>query len=76
MKFSKKETAAYGLVGNSDTTGEIIQQSASTIAGLRLLMTILPIIGLICALFIFNKKFILTDEKAQEIADQLKERNA
>ena len=25
-------------------------------------MTILPIIGLICALFIFNKKFILTDE--------------
>ncbi len=65
-----------GLVGNSDTTGEIVQQSASTITGLRLLMTILPIIGLICALFVFNKKFILTDEKADEIARELKERRA
>lgn len=65
-----------GLVGNSDTTGEIVQQSASTITGLRLLMTILPIIGLICALFVFNKKFILTDEKADEIARELKERKA
>lgn len=65
-----------GLVGNSDTTGEIVQQSASTITGLRLLMTILPIIGLVCALFVFNKKFILTDEKADEIARELKERRA
>ena len=61
-----------GLVGNADTEGEIVAQSASTLLGLRLLMTILPILGLICAFFVFKKKFILTDEKSEEIAAMLK----
>ncbi len=61
-----------GLAGNSDTEGEIAIQSASTLTGLHLLMTIIPIIGLICALLVFKKKFILTDEKALEIAEDLK----
>lgn len=60
-----------GLVGNAEE-GEIVAQSASTITGLRLLMTIIPIIGLFVAMRIFIKKFILTDEKAAEIAHQLK----
>ena len=34
-------------------------------------MTIIPIIGLIVAAVMFRKKFILTDEKLQEINDQL-----
>ncbi len=63
-----------GLVGNSDTEGEIAIQSASTLTGLHLLMTIIPIIGLVCALLVFKKKFILTDEKALEIAEDLKTR--
>ena len=41
--------------------------------GLRMTMTIIPIVGLIVAILWFRKKFILTDEKVLEIADQVKE---
>ena len=61
-----------GLVGNADTTGEVVAQSASTLLGLRLLMTIIPIAGLVCAFFVFKNKFILSDERSDEIARQLK----
>ena len=61
-----------GLVGDTEDTGEIIQQSAQTLTGLRLLMTVLPMIGLVVALIFFKKKFRLTDAYAQEIHDQLK----
>ncbi|MCR5373063.1 MAG: glycoside-pentoside-hexuronide (GPH):cation symporter [Solobacterium sp.] len=61
-----------GLKGNSDTTGDIVVQSASTLNGLHLLMTIIPILGLIAAMVVFTKKFILTDEKAEEIAARLR----
>ena len=63
-----------GLVGNTEETGEIIAQSAGTILGLRLLMTILPILGLVVAFIFFAKKFTLTDARVQEIADILKSR--
>ena len=42
--------------------------------GLRMTMTIIPIIGLIAAILWFRKKFILTDEKVLEIAEQVKDR--
>ena len=60
------------LVGDTSETGEIVAQSASTILGLRLLMTILPIIGLLVAFVFFLRKFKLTDKRVQEIADTLK----
>ena len=41
--------------------------------GLRLTMTIIPIVGLVVAILWFRKKFILTDEKVLEIAEQVKE---
>ena len=41
--------------------------------GLRLTMTIIPIVGLIVAILWFRKKFILTDEKVLEIAEQVKD---
>ena len=41
--------------------------------GLRMTMTIIPIVGLIVAILWFRKKFILTDEKVLEIADQVKD---
>ena len=63
-----------GLVGNTDDTGEIAVQSASTITGLRLLMTVLPILTLIAVFFFFGKKFKLTDAKMAEIGEQLKEK--
>ena len=46
--------------------------AASSKLGLRMTMTIVPIFGLIIAIYVFAKKFILTEEKVQEIADQLK----
>ena len=44
---------------------------ASSKVGLRMTMTILPIIGLIAAFFWFRKRYILTDEKIEEISAQL-----
>ena len=40
--------------------------------GLRMTMTIIPIVGLFVAIIVFRKKFILTDEKVEEIAAQIK----
>ena len=63
-----------GFKGNSDQTGEIVQQTASAITGLRLLMTIIPIIVLFVAFFFFKAKFRLTDEMAEENSRLLREK--
>lgn len=63
-----------GLVGNTDESGPIAAQSSGTILGLRLLMTILPVLGLCIALIFFQRRFILTDERTAEIADTLRAR--
>ena len=41
--------------------------------GLRMTMTIIPIAGLVFAIFWFSKKYILTDEKIEEIAAEIAE---
>ena len=64
-----------GLQGNSANDGTIAIQTDGTLTGLRLLMTVIPILGLIGALIVFRKSFILTDEKAEEIANELKVRH-
>jgi len=63
-----------GLVGNTDDEAVVAVQSASTLMGLRLLMTILPMVGLVVAVVFFRKKFRLTDAYANEISQQLKAR--
>lgn len=40
--------------------------------GLRMTMAGIPIIGLLIAVLVFRKKFILTEEKVQEITEQIK----
>ena len=64
------------LIGltSKDGLGEGIPTFSSPLLGLRLLMTILPIIGLVLALVLFTRKFILTDEKAEQIRKQLEEK--
>jgi len=64
------------LIGltSKDGLGEGIPTFSSPLLGLRLLMTILPIIGLVLALILFTRKFILTDEKAEQIRKQLEEK--
>ncbi len=61
-----------GLQGNTDEAGPIAQQSAGTLLGLRLMMTILPMVVLVVALLLFRRKFKLTDERVTEIAEELK----
>ena len=48
--------------------------SAASKAGLRMTMTIIPVIGLAFAIFYFRKRFTLTDERVNEIAEQVKAR--
>ena len=60
-----------GLVGNTDDEAVAAVQSASTLTGLRLLMTVLPMLGLLIAIIFFKKRFRLTDAYSQEIHDKL-----
>ena len=60
-----------GLVGNTDETGPVAAQSARTLLGLRLMMTVLPIALLIGAMLLFSRKFKLTDARMAQIAEEL-----
>ncbi len=46
--------------------------SASSKMGLRILMTVIPVILLFIAIMYFKKKYVLTDEKLEEINEKLK----
>lgn len=48
--------------------------SNSSVMGLRVTMTVFPIIGLLVAVMVFKKKYILTDDKLAEIETELKNR--
>lgn len=64
-----------GIFHLSDDTANTVGKAAETsIIGLRMTMTVLPIIGLIAAVILFKKKFILTEKKVEEITEQIKER--
>ena len=60
-----------GLAGSGEQTAAVEVQSAGTILGLRLLMTVLPMLGLLAALFLFLRRFTLTEEKMRDIAERL-----
>ena len=49
-----------------------LQTDPSSRLGLRMTMTILPVIGLFIAIFYFKKKFILDEKKMEEITHELK----
>lgn len=58
---------------NGDTSDTAAAQAAvSSVVGLRLTMTVIPIIGLLLAVFLFHKKYILTEDKLKEITEKLK----
>ena len=58
-----------------DETGEILQAIDRTSRmGLRMCMTVIPIIVLIVGLIVFRKNYILTDAKLAQINDELKSR--
>ncbi|MBR3068834.1 MAG: MFS transporter, partial [Lachnospiraceae bacterium] len=67
----------FSLSSEASTEAEMtVDLSASVAAsskvGLRMTMTLIPIAGLIFAFFWFRRKYILTDEKLEEIENKLK----
>ena len=48
--------------------------SGNSLMGLRFVMTVFPMIVLVIALFIFKARYILTDEKLEEISRQIAKR--
>lgn len=59
---------------NSDENA-VATISDSSRMGLRMCMTIIPIVILISGLIIFKKKYILTDERLAEINEELREKH-
>lgn len=57
----------------SDDTSDAVSQAVgnSSVIGLRMTMTVIPIIGLLIAVFLFHKKYILNEKKVEEIAATL-----
>ena len=56
----------------SSDTDVVATATDDSIVILRMTMTVIPIIGLLIAVFLFHGKFILTEEKVEEIAAQVK----
>ena len=53
---------------SNDTSNVVVEVAKeSNVMGLRFTMSVLPIIGLVVALVLFAKKYILTDAKLEEI---------
>jgi melibiose permease len=59
----------------SEDTEAVVEAGESSVGILRMTMTILPIAGLLIAVFVFAKKYMLTDEKLQEINEKLQARH-
>ena len=58
---------------SNDTSDVVVEVSKeANVMGLRFAMSALPVIGLIAALILFAKKYILTDAKLEEIAKMKK----
>ncbi len=67
----------FNLNSDSTTAAEQVVDFSANVAqsakiGLRMTMALVPIAGLFVALLWFRKKYILTDEKVEEIAAQVK----
>ncbi len=61
----------------SDDTSDTLTTmdvAKSSVFGLRMTMTVLLVIGLLAAAFIFRKKYILSEHKVEEIAAQIREK--
>jgi len=66
--------SVFKLSDDTTNTMEAVEAATSSVIGLRMTMTVIPIIGLVIATIIFNRKYILTEQKVEEIARLVKER--
>ena len=63
--------AVCNLSSNTDAA-ETASAAAGSVVGLRMTMTVIPIIGLLIAVFYFHRKYILTEKKMEEITSRIK----
>ena len=67
--------SVFHLSDDTSNTAAVAEAvSNSSVIGLRMTMTVLPIVGLLIAVFYFRKKYMLNEEKVDEIAAQIKEK--
>ena len=65
--------SVFSLSNDTSDTAAVAEAVAnSSVVGLRMTMTVVPIAGLLVAVFLFHRKYILTDEKVAEIAAAVK----
>jgi melibiose permease len=60
------------LSSNTDAT-DIAGSVGGNVIGLRMTMTVIPIIGLLIAVFYFNHRYVLNEAKMQEIRENIKQ---
>lgn len=61
-------------LSNDTSQGAAAVEASSSVVGLRMTMALIPIIGLVIAVVVFHKKYILTESKLKEILEELKKR--
>ena len=74
LKWEKDGTVyekSYAQISADTEAAVTAPVDAGSLMGLRMTMTILPIIGMLIACWVFRKKFLLTEEKLNEILDKL-----
>lgn len=60
---------------SNDTSDAVASEAASgSVFGLRMTMTVIPIAGLLLAVFLFRRKYVLTEQKVEEIVVQIREK--
>ena len=59
-------------ISQDTESNQVVSIAQSSVVGLRMTMTVIPVIGLLIAVFYFHKKYRLTEEKVEEIAEKIK----
>lgn len=67
-------SVALSLCNISQDTESEVPIVGGNVVGLRMTMTLIPIVGLLVAVFYFHKKYLLSEQKVEEIAAQVRER--
>lgn len=67
-------SVALSLCHISQDTESEVPIVGGNVVGIRMTMTLIPIVGLLVAVFYFHKKYLLSEKKVEEIAAQVRER--
>lgn len=59
-------------ISQDTESDQVVRIAQSSVVGLRMTMTVLPVIVLLIAVIYFRKKYCLTEEKVEEIAEKIK----